>query len=1079
MASRETRNAFAVRLNKILRCYGQTTLLAIALIVLCCGHVFPLRAQVTSGEITGRILDPDGALISKASVQAISVATNDVRLGISDSEGIFTIPALAPGSYRLHVTAAGFQAMNANVTLSLNQTLRMDFHLKTGTASQTITVSGNSGISLNTENHELSGLFTAQSIQNLPSSSNNLFSTLASGTNVQPYISSPNYWSGSDINSFGTGGNSLDIGGSGYGKTAFLEDGVQNTSLMTLTANMQPSIAATQEVNIIRNGASARFDQPNIVNVITKSGTNSFHGVVYDNLRNDALNAIGEIDIPKSQLRYNQFGANLGGPIIHNKLFFFFDYQGQREKSGDTVLAFVPTAAERTGDFSADNFTIYDPTTYNPATGEIQPFYQNKIPANRINSFSSAFIKYLPLPTGSNVAGNNYQKTTSVTNNYNNYLVRSDYIISQDDKLWGAYETSNPKSVSPSFAEPSIFDLLNDQFAKNAYIQETHVFSPSLVNVARIGFNRSFIGNTATGVGKENYVENLGIRNLNPPSSLWLPPSVSFSSHSSPGGNSIPQDSLQNLFQYADEVDWTVGKQSIYLGAELDRFQFDGNWALTDNGGFSFNGQYTSNHKSTGNYPIGTDIADFLLGYSYLNTAGIGDSASAFRQYNFMPYFEDNYHATNKLTLNLGLRYDYYESPSDKNGHSNVYDIINNTNHNGTYRQTYENFAPRAGFAYALSDNTSLHGGYGIYYTMWMYNNLQFLMANPPNYELESTTLTVNQLVPVQDAFTPTPLVNKGSLFTTQLHMATPYVQEWNLAIQHTFGENWIAEIDYIGSKYTHQEMRRAVNQASTPKDPNNPSPINTRRPYPWVGDVYQIANIGIANYNAFEAELKHRFAGGLSMTTNFVWSKSMDYSSSDKLPVEYGPNPSLDYGRSDYNQPYVYKLSGVYDLPLGMGKRYLNHNVWIAGILGGWKVSGILSINAGFPFDVLASDLSDTGTYHMQRANEVCNGDNPHDRSFKEWFNTACYVQPGVGQLGDESRNNIQGPRNTNLDVSVFKDFPLYKESSLEFRSDFFSALNHPLPQTPNNSVTSPSNGVITSFGGARVVQFSVKIRY
>ncbi len=305
---------------------------------------------------------------------------------------------------------------------------------------------------------------------------------------------------------------------------------------------------------------------------------------------------------------------------------------------------------------------------------------------------------------------------------------------------------------------------------------------------------------------------------------------------------------------------------------------------------------------------------------------GTGVTIANFREWNVSsPISRMIWRINNRLTLNGGIRYDYFRSPSDANGHSNVYDLPTNTNHPGTFHQQYLNFAPRVGFAYLLNNNATVRGGYGIYYSPFQYNQLQFLMINEPNFFLQLNTYALGTLVPVTNTFVSNPTLSAEAPFTIQLHMKTPYVQQWNLSVQQSLGPHWLATISYLGNKSDHLQIRQNPNQASLPADPSNPGSIQSRRPYSYVGDVYQIASaIGYGNYNALEGELERRFTNGLSMHANYVWSKSMDALNNGASNPQYGPDVQAEYGQSDFNPGQVFKLSGVYELPFGQGKQFL-----------------------------------------------------------------------------------------------------------------------------------------------------------
>ena len=396
---------------------------AVVVSVVVLVSVVALHGQVTSGSIVGVVYDQSGAAIPNSTVTATDTATGASREVQTNSSGYYTILSLPPDPYKVTASATGFAVTSAQIVVALGQPANFDFHLNPGSTNQNVQVdAGSSQLELETTEHQVGALVPSHNIENLPANGRNVFQTLQAATNVAPFQNAAG-----PVSNFKTTSNSLTIGGSASGTTSYLQDGVTNIAVLTKTANFQPPIEATQEVSIIQNGASARYDEPSVINVVTRGGTNGFHGRAYDYFQNDALNTVGYFKVPKPPLRYNQFGANIGGPIIRNKLFFFFDYSGLRESQGTTLFANVPTSAERQGDFQADSYTIYDPATYNKQAGTISPFPDNTIPAGEISSFAQKFLAYYPLPTGSVIAGDNYQKSVNNTTNYDSYLGRVDY----------------------------------------------------------------------------------------------------------------------------------------------------------------------------------------------------------------------------------------------------------------------------------------------------------------------------------------------------------------------------------------------------------------------------------------------------------------------------------------------------------------------------------------------------------------------------------------------------------------------------------------------------------------------------
>lgn len=1028
--------------------------------------------QTNTGTITGKILDPQNAAIQGATVTAVDIDTQVKRSTETNGDGAYSFAGLIPGQYEVSASSPGFQQVSSKVTLAVGQTAQLDLSSIIGSATQQITVTA-AGATLATESHDLGTTLSGSEIEQLPAVSGRLFDTLRAASNTKPYDSNVS----SGIAFFGDPSDSLTIGGLQPGSTTYLEDGANNVALVIKSANIQPSIEAVQEANVISNNASARYMEPSVVNVVTKNGTNVFHGRVYDYIRNDAFNTLPYYATTTTPLRYNLFGANLGGPILKKKLFFFFDFSALREHSSGLVGAVVPTAAERQGDFSASGEpTIYDPTTYNPNTGTISPFPGNRIP--NISSFASAFLSYYPLPNGSRIPGQNFSKMVQNTSTFTTYLGRLDYTIGQSDQIFGAWETSNPHQTSPSFAPVNYFDSLKVQDATDAYIQETHGFNAALLNIARFAYNGGNVVETLAGVGVKDFSKQFHLQGLTPTPNQWAPPAVNPSGYSGLGFAFAPQGGKQQSFQFSEEIDITKGLHSIFMGVEMDKINLDGVWTIWSDGQYIFSGQYTSNHASGARYSNGSGLADLLLGYPTQSYGGTGVSSANFREYDVLGYVQDDWRVRPSLTLNLGLRYDYLGAPADPNGRSTVYDLPTNTYHKGTWHQNYLAFAPRFGFAKTLNPQTVIRGGYGIMHTSLIYGNLQWIVATPPNFTLQINTYDRNSPTPIETSLVANPTDSSLTPFTSTLKMPTPMVQEWNLNIQRSLGANWLATIGYVGNKSSHLEAQFNANQGA-PVNPANPLPLSKRRPYQWIGDVSEISNVGYGNYNGLEADLQKRFSDGLSMLATYIYSKAMDVQTASGYNAQNGNDLAADYGVSDINRKHDFKLSAVYDLPLGPGTRFMNKGGWGGrALLGGWRFSGILNVRSGAPFTIYANDLTNTGGTHSTRATQLCNGDLGGEATRQRWFNTSCYQQP-VGIFGNVARGALVGPRQTTTDTSLFKTVALGSESRrFELRADFLNAFNHPMLQIPiAQSITDSSFGQVTDISSGRTIQLSGKI--
>jgi outer membrane receptor protein involved in Fe transport len=1129
--------------------------LAIALLAVFC-MAAPLQAQTVSGTVTGSITDPSGAIIPGVTVTVKNDNTGEIRTGISNSAGLFSIPALPPGPYTATTSGKGFQQDVSSLTVSVGQTLNINFKLAVGEATEKVDVFSAGSLGLQTESHDLSSVMNAETLEDSPANAGyrgDTFYAQSTEVGVQPGSQLGDSNIGSNVSQYNAQSNTLLIGGAGYWSASYLEDGVVDMSYFDQQATVQPPPEAVQQTEVIRNSANARYDGANVVNVVTKSGTTEFHGRIYDYVENNVFNAKtkNSTSLP-TVTRYNKFGANAGwyAPWTHKKLFFFVDYQGFRDLTSTTLNDCLPTAAERSGDFSGDTVAgpcgqkagiIFDPTTFNATTTPnggptaLTQFAGNIIPTNRISPLATAYINMVyPVPNGlSTIATDNYASTHARTKFvHDDYLFRIDYNISDKDHIYGAYNANDPDIIRPEFVDDCICKEDNQLFGKDFYVEESHVFTPNFVNTGRVGFSRSLTGQQFGQIGNgTNYFTQLGLKGLNPPPAVWGWPGFNVGGFSGPSGS--PLSAKQNMFEYSDEINWNRGKHSVFFGGEFDLVDYNAVWFTgSPNGALGANGEYTYNGSTagvpisgtkpawqnagqwvaTGTIPYSNQLADYLLG-DYVSTgATAGSQVGYFHQNNIMPYFQDDWKIAKKLTLNLGLRYDKFSTPVEKFGHAGYLTPSTGKFTEAPYNSNKYNFSPRIGAAYALNDRTAIHGGGGIYYYQYSYYDLVDYTYDPLfNTALTSTQSGTNPVIwPAtsaaanpntgaapgkQEFFT---LANAESVWsqmpaasgtfpaggtTFAQKMPTSYSEQWNLAIQRTLGSNWIATVDYLGSSTHHIFNYGNINLASLPTaadvNPSSTADINSRRPYQAVqGNIEQYSKRGASHYNGLEMELKKRFVGGLEFNTNFVWQKSMDFQGSDhKATGQAGAIPQVDYGLSDFNQKYVYKVSGIYELPIGKGKRFLNGGNWFENQLGGWRVSGFLTVEAGMPFNAAGNDSSNTGGGIQMRGQESCNP-NTGPKTTAEYFNTACFTQPATNTFANERRNDIFGPRNTNVDFSGFKEFAIYDRLKFQFRTDAFSALNHPLPQQPQNTIaTTASFGQITGWGGARTLQLSAKI--
>jgi hypothetical protein len=535
------------------RCHA-SVMVALTLVLITAA--LPCSSQMDRAAITGSVTDSSGAVVPGASVECKNLGTQAVRKTVTTTQGTYNLPLLEVGQYQLTVAAPDFSSQESTIDLSLRGAV-VDFQLTIGSISSQIVVTESvSQIQLQSDSHNVSEVMGTTQLVNLPNIGRNLINTATLAPASQPGTDMVN--NAGDVGFFNQQSNSAYIAGLDNYHVLFLQDGVENVNLLDQTANILASVEAVQEVQTDLNDAPARFSQPAVINVITKGGTNQFHGTAYDFLQNDAFNARNWFSTSVPVERYNLFGANLGGPILKNKMFFFFDYSGLRNYSHRVFTGRVPTPAERAGDFTGQA-PIYDPSTFSAATGTTTPFTGNTIPADRINPFATLWLANYPQPNVPLGANNvNYVTNLPSRSTYDEYLGRVDWTVSAKNQLIGSLVRNLPITGNTTIT-PGLFGIDYSDKGLNATIEETMTISPSLVNVARIGYNRGIVNRTQEGAGAKNYAADYGLVGLNAAPVQWVPPSVSISNINGLGDPYSPQGAIQNRYQYADEINWTHG----------------------------------------------------------------------------------------------------------------------------------------------------------------------------------------------------------------------------------------------------------------------------------------------------------------------------------------------------------------------------------------------------------------------------------------------------------------------------------------------------------------------------------------
>lgn len=1063
-----------------------------------------LYGQIVTGSIVGRAFDPSGAIVPNVKVTLLNVNTQLTRTAVTNAAGSFSFPDLAPGRYNIIATAAGFKQVELRgITLEVAHTVNEDLHFALGASNQIVTVQA-AAVAVESQTSSVSQVINTRQIVNLPLNGRNFMQLGLLASGVVPAYETR---SATITAQSGRSNMAFHVSGSRGDTDSFLIDGVETRNMWFNSPSILLSPDAIQEFSMQKNMFAVQYgDGSEVINMVTKSGTNTFHGSVYEFLRNDAFDSANFFDNyfnrPKFPLRQNQFGASAGGPVLKNKLFFFGNYEGFRFRQANTLNALVPAPAQLAGDLSGLPSKKKDPATgalalINPFTG--QPFPGNQIPSSMISSVVKGFEQYIPAPN-TNLPGINLVVNPTTQRTDNQFTERTDYNISEKDSLFGRYIYYNSSLLRPGIAPlyGNVFPYGGQNFA----LEETHIFSPTLLNVFKFGFNRSRVFNSWQNTSS-SIVQALGIKNLTQVPAEFGLPNFGIAGFSGLGGTGVNQGGLENLFQYTDEVTWSRGRHELMFGADIRRIQFQQRLGLNNNGTFTFDGRYTGN-------PLG----DFLLGTLASATAQQGLAIANWRTTSSAFYAEDNFKATRRLTLNLGLRYEYNSPPYELNGKEGFFDVAtkrlvvrtpsstlpiqlpssvlsDQPNYQpGIWSPDYlVGLEPRVGFAYTVAANTVLRGGYGIFSEMTQGNELQGKMNFPPlviTQTINGSLDTPNELLD-RDAFPSISQLTLGTLapFSVDPSDRPSYVQQWNMDLQHTFHNSYLFEVAYVGSKGTHLAERIPLNQAFLP-NPSNPTPIQQRVPYPGWGEILSFNFGETSDYNGLQSRLQKRFSNGSSLLASYTWSHSLDTASRGSAGTWHQNNydREADYGNSDFQANNVFTLGYTYQLPFGPGQRFMNGSTGIAGkLVEGWEANGITTFMTGNYENVTApGTIADVGPWITLRADETpgCknNGNLPRgQRTILEYFNTGCFVAPGFGTFGNAGRNIVETPGLNNWDLSLFKTTPINERARLEFRAEFFNVWNHAQFGVPNMNVTSPTFGRVLSARDPREIQFALKL--
>jgi outer membrane receptor protein involved in Fe transport len=1015
--------------------------------------------QALTGTILGSITDPSGAVLPGVEVTVTNTGTNRERVVLTSGSGGYSVPNLAVGEYQIEASIPGFNtAQVTGITLRIDDSQRHDISLEVGQVNTLVEVVAETEL-FQSDTSSVGTVITSPTIIGLPLNGRQ-FETL-----VQLLPGAVNSAQGSENGNRG----GFNVSGFDENFTSFFLDGFDNGDPGIRSFSFRPSVDLIQEFSVLQNSYKAEYGRNGgaVINVTTKAGTNAFHGSAWEFHRNDNHNLdarnVFATEGQKPDLLRNQFGVTFGGPIAQDRAFFFVAYEGLREKRGETTRAFVPTLLMRDGDFSEVSGPIID-----LQAGE--PFPGNIIPANSMNAIARDVVAAYPLPNipGAALDAPNRLEIANVINDTDDISARLDTSIFSNTQMMARYSFSNSRIVDPfrstgagSATELSEFGQTNNIIRTNTGIGFTTVIDANLLHEFRFGYNRYKQPQIPVQPLPSNQVPLAGVvehfLNFQPSGFASI-------------GSGREFQRVNNVYNYIDQLSWTRGNHQIKLGVDVRRYLFNASSAGANT--FLFGGL------------SGNSLSDLFQGIPVRTTWFCGDPAGHTRKTEAAAYFQDDWKVTPTLTLNLGLRYEWYGRILEKHNKQSTWLPEDNSIHvAGTdiipqlVDDDYNNFAPRIGFAWRpfSDDRTVLRGGYGIFYDSQMRHN--YLSIGFPFFTTSIFSQTGDLSLTLDDPF---PGQGQANIlpFALQPDFNDSYGQHWNLGIQREVFRDTILDVAYVGNHFV--KLRRYRN-------PNQPLPGMFPPIFPFGGGPFPFIVLqeqaGSSNYHALQVRAEGSPMDRLRFLSSYTWSHSIDDrwgegdASNIFLPFpQNSHNPSLDRSSSDFDIRHRYSLSYIYEIPGVDSDGLAGH------ALNGWGVTGILTLQSGLPFSVgLEPGVVFGGFpsfFYGVRPNAVAGEDPvPSNQGPDNWVNSDAFTRPDGAELGDVGRNTMTGPSYKNFDFSITKDFEIGESRTLQFRTEFFNLTNHPNFGLPGQEFGASDFGVIsTTVGSERQIQFGLR---
>jgi Carboxypeptidase regulatory-like domain/TonB-dependent Receptor Plug Domain len=1077
-------------------------------------------AQALSGTIVGTVTDQGGAVIPGAVVVLTNDATGFSRTVEANSSGQYVAYSIPTGRYTITVEMPGFQKLvRSGFELTAADTLTVNLELRVGQVSETLEVVATAPL-LQSQTAAVSNLVTNQEMTNMP---------LNGRTFTSLVLLAPGAHTGSSGNLETSpyamrGSTNISVNGSSAQNNSYLIDGIGNRNLWLNTLIMVPTVDSIQEIRVLTSNYSAEYGTAaGAVTVVqSRSGTNEFHGGLYEFLRNDKLDANtffnNRAALPRPAFRRNEFGGTLGGPLVRGRTFFFADYQGIRIRQPRTVTSTIPTLAQRqmvaTGDFTGLGVPIYDPYNLVPgSTMAREPFPGNRIPPSRLDPAALKLMALLPAPT-SLAATRNFVFNPTLSQRTDQFDIRIDQNVGSSDRLFFKYSFDDTDLTVPGalpvdaaggvpigpFLSATGTESGTDVPLKNqsATLNFTKVIGAATVNESRLGVVRwnQFIDPLGNPFAT---ADALGIPGVNINDKSGGLPAFSITGFQVIGDNStFPESSQTTSVHFENIMTLVRGSHTLKFGGMYVRHLFNGFSAFPTRGAYTFSGQFS---RQIGSTTAQTALADFALGVPNGVNRNILEGIFGMRFWNLAGFADDSWRVTNRLTWNFGLRYELFAPPYEVKDYWSNFDVATGRlvlagGDGGRRLRDFDtnNVAPRMGIAYLLTSDqkTVLRSGFGVSYVEagqgggQLYKNLPFSFLQVISTDQNGVPplrISDGMPAPVRPDVNDPVQLSGGNPNAWDFHLQATRAMHWSFGIQREIVPNLLLDVSYVGSRTYGLISNVNINQSSP-----GPGAQGPRRPFfpinPNVTNVTYRTNYGASKYHSLQTRVERRYAQGLALALSYTWSKYLanagNINGGGNGPPQDARCYRCEWGPMPDDRAHVVVLNHVYDLPFGIGRRYARSGA-LGHIVGNWNLSGIWSFSTGQRFTPgLAATVSNSAGGGGERPNRLLDGNLPTDqRTIDRWFDLGAFVTPAQFTFGNAGRGIMEGPGYYNLDLGIHRNFRVSERYRLSFRWEMFNAFNRANFDIPNAVIGNPVGGQISGTAPARVMQAALKFDF